>query len=130
MLAPEVGSPILVCNLCGRIIKAKSKMHNVGQTYNGRWYQSGLEAAYAMELDLRKEAGEIVEWRPQVKIPLTIYGRHVCDYYVDFEVTHKDGTVEYVETKGWPSEVWKLKWQIFEATYNHEHPEIELTIVK
>jgi hypothetical protein len=35
-----------------------------------------------------------------------------------------------VETKGWPSEVWKLKWQIFEATYNHEHPEIELTIVK
>ena len=130
MLAPEIGSPILVCNLCGRIISAKSKMRNVGQTYKGRWYQSGLEAAYAMELDLRKEAGEIVDWRPQVKIPLSIYGEHVCDYWIDFEVTHNDGTVELVETKGLEMPQWKLKWRILEITYKRDRPDILLTVVK
>jgi len=49
---------------------------------------------------------------------------------MDFVVTHNDGSLEYVEVKGFQTEVWRLKWKIFEAIFNKEHPDIILTIVK
>lgn len=99
------------------------------QEYNGYRYMSGFEANYAAELDLRVKAKDIAGWKRQVRIPLNVNGYHICDYIIDFVVEHNDETVEYVECKGWQSEVWKLKWKLFEANYS-DIPGNVLTIVQ
>lgn len=99
------------------------------QTYGGQNYQSGFEAGYAMELDLRLKAGEITKWERQVKIPLDVNGYHITNYFIDFIVYYPDGMVEYVETKGYETDVWKMKWKLFEALYS-EKPDVRITLVK
>lgn len=79
---------------------------------------SKFEAGKALELELLKKAGEIKDFQEQVKIPLVVNGYVVCNYYIDFMVEHNDGTIEYIETKGWVTETWKLKWKLFEALYD------------
>lgn len=95
--------------------------------YKGSIYDSKFEAAYAYELDLRKKAGEILNWERQVNIPLIVNDYIVCTYRIDFIVYH-DGETEYVECKGYPHEVWKLKWKLFEALYTK--PGNKLTIIQ
>lgn len=85
--------------------------------YNGFRYDSGFEANYAMELDLRLKAKDIKSYERQVVIPLIVNDYIVCTYKIDFIVHHNDGTIEYTETKGYPTDVWKLKWKLFEALY-------------
>jgi len=85
------------------------------QIFNGIKYDSKFEAGYAQELTARKKAGEILGFKTHVKIPLIVNGYTVCDYYIDFIVDYPDGMKEFVETKGYPTEVWKLKWKLFEA---------------
>lgn len=87
---------------------------------------SKFEAGKAQELKLFKKAGEIKDFNEQVKIPLVVNGYHICNYYMDFVIQHNDGTTEYLETKGYATDVWKLKWKIFEALY--DKPENKLTI--
>lgn len=99
------------------------------QTYNGSKYDSGFEAGYARELDLRLKAGEILGWDRQVKIELNVNGYHICNYYVDFKIYHKDKTIEYVETKGYATDIWRLKWKLFEAIYGNLD-DVKLTVVK
>lgn len=95
--------------------------------YKGSIYDSKFEANYAAELDLLLKAGEIIKWERQVKIPLIVNGYIICNYYIDF-VVYRDGETEYVECKGYPTEVWKLKWKIFESLYTK--PENKLTIIQ
>lgn len=106
-----------------------SKYGSKSQVYNGRSYHSKLEAGYAMELDLRKKAGDILGWIPQVMVNLDVKGKHICKYYVDFKILHKDGTEEFVEVKGFATEVWRLKWRLFEALFGDD-PTVKLTVVK
>jgi len=98
------------------------------RTYGGRLYASRKEAKYAALLDLRKLAGEIREWTPQVRIPLVVNGEQVCVYVVDFEVVLADGSMELVETKGYPTEAWKLKRRLFEATWLKEHSGVKYCV--
>lgn len=98
------------------------------QVYNGSRYDSGFEAKYAQELDLRLKAKEIERWEKQVRIPLLVNDYKIGDYIIDFVVYYPDGTIEYVETKGRKSEVWALKWKIFEATYS-DLPDVKLSLV-
>lgn len=97
--------------------------------YNGVIYDSKFEAEYARDLDLRLKAKQIKSWERQVKIPLDIGKFHIANYYIDFVVYHNDDTIEYVETKGYAHEVWKMKWKIFEALYS-EKPDVILTVVQ
>ena len=97
-------------------------------TYKGHLYDSMFEADYAAELDLLVRAKKLKSWERQVKIPLEVNGYHIANYFIDFIAYHTDGTVEYIETKGVPSEVWKMKWKIFEALYS-EKPDTKLTVV-
>lgn len=96
------------------------------QEHNGRWYHSKKEAAYAAELDLRKKAGDVIEWKPQVKVSLDVNGYHICNYIVDFEVTLSDGKKELVEVKGFETPEWTLKRKLFEALY----PNLSYVVVK
>lgn len=111
-------------------IKRYSKYHAKSSIYKDSIYHSQKEAGYAAELDLRIKAGEIKSWRRQVRISLDVYGEHICNYYIDFELTYPDESIEMVEVKGFETEVWRLKWKLFEAIYGKEHPEIILTVVK
>ena len=108
----------------------KNKWSNVKkQTYDGNKYDSGFEAGYAAELNLRLKAKQIKSWERQIKIPLEVNGFHIANYFIDFVVYHLDDTIEYVETKGLASPVWKIKWKIFEALYS-EKPDVQLTVVQ
>lgn len=97
--------------------------------YQGSIYDSKFEAAFAHELDMRKRAKDIENWERQVRIPLEVNGYHITNYYIDFIVYYADGTIEYVECKGWASDVWKLKWKLFEAIYS-DKPNVKLTVVQ
>ena len=97
--------------------------------FGGFKYDSKKEARYAQDLDLMLKAGEIKSVQRQVRIPLDVNGYHIANYYIDFLVTHKDDSLEYVEVKGFETEVWRLKWKLFEALYG-SLPNITLTVVK
>lgn len=96
---------------------------------NGRVYDSGFEAGYAHELDLRQKAGEIVKWEAQVTIPLIVNGYKIADYRIDFVVYYPDEIVEYVETKGYATPLWRFKWKVFEALYSKKK-NVRLLVVK
>lgn len=108
----------------------QNKYRNVRQTYNGYSYMSKLEAQQAYELDCRLKAKEIISWDRQVKIELEAYGKHICNYYIDFVATRKDGIKEYRECKGMETDVWKMKWKMFTAKMAIEDPQAELIIIK
>ena len=98
--------------------------------YNGVCYHSKKEAGYAQELDLRVRAKDIKSWERQVRIDLKVYGQHITNYYIDFVITHNDGSLEYVEIKGFSTETWRLKYKLFEAIFNKEQPGVVLTIIR
>lgn len=100
--------------------------------HNGIRYHSKFEAGYAAELDLRVKAKDIKSWERQVKLDLKVNGMHITNYYIDFVVTHNDGSREFVEVKGMEMEVWKMKWKILEATFDEfkQTPDDRLTVVK
>lgn len=81
-------------------------------------YDSKFEAGAAQELELRKKAKDIKNFKEQVTIPLEVNGYHIANYKIDFVIEHNDGTIEYLETKGFATDVWKLKWKLFEACYD------------
>ena len=96
-------------------VKSKNKLHAVRQTYNGYAYQSKAEAKYAFELDIRKKAGEIRDWKRQVKVELFGQnGTRVCNYYMDFVIEENDGSTTYVEVKGYKTDLWNLKRKLME----------------
>lgn len=97
-----------------------TKYHNKRQEYNGYQYMSKLEADVAYQLDMRIKAKEVKSYQRQVKIPLDVKGHHICNYIIDFVVKCTDGTTEYTEAKGFETDVWKMKWKLFEALYGNK----------
>ena len=93
--------------------------------YKGTLYHSAKEAAQAAELDVKKRAGLIKEWRRQVHYPLKIGAQKVCTIIVDFEEEYPDGTKRVIEVKGYPTPEWRVKWKMFEALY----PQLEKVVV-
>lgn len=96
-----------------------TKYHNKKQEYGGHSYMSKLEADVAWQLDMRIKAHEVKSYKRQVHIPLKVNGVHICDYVIDFVVKRTDGITEYLEAKGFETEVWRLKWKIFESMYKN-----------
>ena len=86
--------------------------------YDGYYYMSGAEARYAKELDLMVMAHEIEGWDRQYKIDIRVKGKHITNHYVDFIIFHNDGSKEFREVKGYPSEAWLIKKRLVEATQN------------
>ena len=107
--------------------RRQNKYGSVKQTYKGYSYMSKKEANKAFELDLLVKAGEVISWERQVKIPLRVNNQLICNYYVDFLVHWKDGTEEYVEIKGFKTDLWRIKWKMFEALYK-DKPNIKLSV--
>jgi hypothetical protein len=110
--------------------KTANKFKAKKQEYDGKWYHSKGEAAYAHELDWLKKAGEIKSWERQIKVPLKVNGVLICNYYVDFRVITKHDTVQYHEYKGYETSEWKMKWQLFTALLPEIDPGAELIVIK
>ena len=87
-------------------------------------YHSKKEAEHAMELDSLLLKKKILGWHGQVDLDLVVNGVHVCKAVVDFVVIHLDGSEEYVEIKGYETDVFKLKRKLVAAVY----PEIKYTV--
>lgn len=114
-----------------KYFRSKKKYNNQHQIYNGRRYDSKLEANFAEELDWRKKAGEIDEIIPQYKIELRgLEGKHVCNYFIDFKVINSDQSITYYEVKGMEMPLWKLKWKLTEQQISIDEPGAELIVIK
>lgn len=102
-----------------------SKYRNKRSVYNGVEYQSMAEAQYAKHLDVlkvaKKDSDRIVSWTRQVKFPIEVNGKHICNYILDFEVSYADGRKEYVDVKGYQKGVayslFTLKKKLVESMY-------------
>lgn len=87
---------------------------NAKQTLrDGIKFQSKKEAAYYDELKLGKQAGEVVFFLRQV--PFDLPGG--VKYRVDFQVFWVDGTIDFVEVKGYETSEWKMKRKMVESIY-------------
>lgn len=109
-------------------------MRSRKQTYGGHLYDSGFEASYAAELDLRVKAKDIKGYDRQTQLRLIVKGFTgieyvVATYKIDFVVHHNNGDTELIECKGYADPLWRLKWKILEANYS-ERPGYFLTVVK
>lgn len=87
-------------------------------------YDSKKEAEYAFRLDVLKQAGEVVKWDRQIRLPLDVNGQKVCTYIVDFVVTCRDGSIEYVDVKGYKTDVYKLKKKLVKAVLGIDIKEV------
>jgi len=103
-----------------------NKYRNKKTMYNDVLYDSMREATYARELDLRVKAKDIMAWSGQPKFPILVNGKKICTYIADFKVINNDGSVEYVDTKGYETSIFKLKFKLIKALF----PEINFKIVK
>jgi len=93
----------------------RSKYGNQRTFYEGRWYSSKKEAKRAGELDLLKRAGVVLDWIPQFKLEIKHNGVKICSYFADFKVFYQNGRVEYEDTKGVETAVFKLKKKMVKA---------------
>jgi hypothetical protein len=112
--------------------KQENKYHAKRAEFNGEVYASKKEASYAWELEMRKKAKDIKDYRRQVRIPLDVNGYHICNYIIDFVVTENDNTETYTEVKGFSTSVWEFKWKLCEALLSEriKKGEIRLLVVR
>ena len=111
-------------------LRKGNKYHAKSVVYDGTQYHSMKEAAYAADLDRKKKAGDIESWERQVKISLDVNDHHIANYYCDFRIENKDGSVEYHEVKGFETEIYRLKRKLLEATFLHDNPDFKYVVIK
>ena len=90
--------------------------------YGDHVYHSRLEARVAARLDLLQKARANPAVKIERQVPAVFYvnGVKVATWKVDFRVTYKDGTVEWVEAKGFETGEYRIKKKLFEALYPAE----------
>ena len=105
--------------------KASNKFGARSKTVDGIRFDSTLEAEYYVYLKALKRAGVISKLELQVKCELLpaqkhpLTGKHIraITYIADFRVTYPDGSVAYLDTKGYEKPEFKLKAKLFIAKY-------------
>lgn len=116
--------------LLNNSINAKqSKYKNKKIVYNGIKFDSKKEYAYYIKLKLLEDSNKIQDLKRQVKYELQPSYKfkdktiRAINYIADFEYI-QDGVKHIVDTKGFRTEVYKLKKKIFEYKYNIEIEEV------
>lgn len=103
--------------------------------YNGRRYDSKLEARVAQELDLRMKSGEFVNIDAQYKISLYVYlpdgsKADLFNYICDFRCERPDGSYLLVEAKGMETSVYRVKKRILDLVWLPDHLDYEYEVIK
>ena len=105
--------------------KSKTSVHKYGavrcESKDGVKFPSKLEKMYYERLIEAKNRGEISYFLMQV--PFRLPGN--IKYLLDFMVIYPDNRLEYIEVKGFMSEVARIKIQQTESIYN-----IKINVVK
>lgn len=92
--------------------KRKNK-YNAQRTASGdRYFDSRFESKVAADLEWKKKAGEIVDIQYQYKIEIRVKGILWRNYKVDFRVELANGTIQYIEAKGFARDDWAQKWDL------------------
>lgn len=144
MVCPECGSKrfrvassSITCTNCGWTIKRKvaNKYGAVRTEFKGKKYDSKYEAGVAAELDMRKQAGDIIDFDTQFKAEMWCYCEDgtpafKVSHKVDFRVHHKDGSYELLEAKGVETDDYKWRKKFIENVWLHEHKDYIYTVVK
>lgn len=91
------------------------------RTYKGTVYMSKLESDYKKHLDLLRKAttpkNRVVSVVEQMPFEIVINGQKICKYLLDFKVEYGDGRIEYVDTKGVITPMYRIKKKLVEAIY-------------
>jgi hypothetical protein len=89
-------------------------------------HDSRGEARYCDQLKLEKNQKIIQDYEVQKNISLDVNGYHICNHRVDFLILDKDDNYEVREFKGFETDVWNIKYKLFEALF----PDIKYIIIK
>lgn len=93
---------------------------------DGHVFDSQIEARYYQQLKWLQEHNEILFFRLQPHYLLQEAFKkngktyRKIEYIADFEVHHKDGSIEVIDVKGMETEAFKLKKKLFEKKYPHK----------
>lgn len=85
---------------------------------NGIEFDSTREARRYQDLALMQAAGQITKLRRQVPFEIRVNKVYICSWLADFTYTTADGTKCTEDSKGWKTDVYKLKKKLVEAAYN------------
>lgn len=97
----------------------KNKYHAKScHCHAGHYHHSKFEAGYCDQLHLLKKNGDILDILTQKKFSFDINGVHITNYYADFVVVDKDGITSVHETKGFKTQDYIIKRQLFKALYS------------
>lgn len=98
----------------------RSKYGNVRTECNGRTFASGKEAKRAQELETMQKAGEIFCLQYQVKFPVSATINYIADFvYLDNKLNP-----HIEDSKGFKTDVYKLKKKLFKEKYGREIEEV------
>lgn len=103
--------------------------------FNGYMYDSKFEASVARDLELRKKAGDILDYERQFKVEMWA---HLSDgtpafkvsHKVDFRIHNKDGSYELLEAKGVETADYKMRRKFLEHLWLPEHLDHTYTVIK
>lgn len=112
--------------------KRSSKYNNHKVELDGYVFDSKAEAEYYSQLKLRKRANDIKSFKLQPEYILQ--SGFVKDgkkyqpikYIADFEIHHKDGSIEVVDVKGVQTQVFRLKMRMFHKKYSYKLTLVQL----
>jgi len=90
-----------------------SKYHAIMEECDNIKFQSKREAKYYRELKARMFAGEVKYFLRQV--PFELIGG--IRYRIDFMEVWTDGSIHWVDVKGFRTQTYKMKRRMVEASY-------------
>lgn len=128
----------ITCKNCGEVVVTTKKSNKYGAKrteMNGQIYDSAFEASTAWSLEVRKKAGDILDYETQFKITCWAYREDgskafKVDHKVDFRIHHKDGSYELLETKGVETDDYKWRRKFLENIWLPDHPDHIYTVEK
>ena len=103
------------------------KKNNYFNTPKHKGFDSKFEYAKYQELELLLKSKKIKDFKIQEPLDLICNGYLIGKYIMDFVIYHNDRTIEFLETKGLATDLWKYKYRTLKAMYaNHKH--IKITV--
>jgi hypothetical protein len=92
----------------------------------GIMHQSKLEARRCTELHVMQRGGLIhdLEAHPQPRFTLDVNGVHIANYFPDFSYVTDAGETVIEDTKGFQTDVYRLKKRLVKALYGLDVREV------